>query len=239
MLFRWCCESSTRKWVGGAVYGGGMGEMVEQVDGRRARRERGRRAVVEAAFELVLAGKVPPTAEDVAGRAGVSVSSVFRYFDGLDDLQRAAFQLFRQRYAHLLEPGDPAGPDRSDRVAAFVKTRVELFDAAGPMLQFARQRALDHEPLVEAVARNREELARQTRRAFAAEIDRLTPAEAADLCAVVDSATSPEAHHVMRAAHGRSSRQIARAWTSALVALFDGWPASGSGTTRTRTETDA
>ena len=36
------------------------------IDGRRARRERSRVAVIDAVFTLVRNGKVPPIAEDVA-----------------------------------------------------------------------------------------------------------------------------------------------------------------------------
>ncbi len=49
---------------------------------------------------LILEGKAPPSAQDVAERAGVSVSSVFRNFDGLADLQRRALDQFQSRYSH-------------------------------------------------------------------------------------------------------------------------------------------
>ena len=64
----------------------GVPDPTVTVAGRRARRERNRTAVIDAMFELIAEGKVPPPAEALAERAGVSVSSIFRYFDNLDEL---------------------------------------------------------------------------------------------------------------------------------------------------------
>jgi TetR/AcrR family transcriptional regulator of autoinduction and epiphytic fitness len=194
------------------------------IDGRRARRERSREAIIDAVFGLVTDGKVPPTVDDVAERAGVSVSSVFRNFDGLDDLHRQAFDVFAQRFAHLLEPAAPPEAEREVRIGAHVRVRLELFEAAGPMMRVARQRALDYQPIANGVGGNRSALADQTRAHFAAEARQLTPADAANLVAVIDSLTSPEGYEVMGAANGRSHRQISRAWTTALDALLTGWP---------------
>ncbi len=199
-------------------------EVGPAVDGRRARRERSRLAIIDAVFALVRDGKVPPTAEDVAERAGVSVSSVFRNFDGLDDMQREAFDVFQERYALLFEPTTTSTMSRADRVAAHVRARLELYATAGPMMQIARQRALDYLPMAEGVGRSRSKLADQTREHFRQETTALTPAEAANLLSVIDSMTSPDAYQVMGAANGRSHRQIGRAWTTALNALLAGWP---------------
>ncbi|MFT4866813.1 MAG: TetR/AcrR family transcriptional regulator of autoinduction and epiphytic fitness [Ilumatobacter sp.] len=100
-------------------------------DGRRARRARSRVAVIDAVFALVRDGKVPPTVEDVADRAGVSVSSIFRNFDGLDDMQRQAFDVFRERYVHLFDPVVDAGAPRAERVAKHVRARLGLLTVAG------------------------------------------------------------------------------------------------------------
>ena len=194
------------------------------IDGRRARRERSRAAIIDAVFGLVCDGKVPPTVDDVADRAGVSVSSVFRNFDGLDDLQRQAFDMFAQRFAHLLQPAVTAEAERDIRIAAHVRVRLELFETAEPMMRVARQRALDHQPMADGVGANRSALADQTRAHFASEARQLTPADAANLVAVIDSLTSPEAYELMGAAHGRSRRQINRAWMAALTALLMSWP---------------
>ena len=59
-------------------------------DGRRARRERNREAVLDALMELVKEGDDDPSVDDIAARAGVSYRSVYRYFDDRADLFDAA-----------------------------------------------------------------------------------------------------------------------------------------------------
>ena len=191
------------------------------IDGRRARRDRNRQAVVDAAFALIVEGKGAPSAEAVAERAGVSASSIFRNFDGLADLQEQALDQFRERFSHLLQATPSADADLDDRVEFFVRNRIDLYEQAGPLMSMARARAFEHDTLVEAVARNRATLADQARTCFGSEVDGLTPSDAADLIAVLDSLTSPEAFELMTRAHARTHQQIARAWQAGLLALID------------------
>jgi TetR/AcrR family transcriptional regulator of autoinduction and epiphytic fitness len=160
----------------------------------------------------------------VAEQAGVSVSSIFRNFDGLDDMQRQAFDVFRERYAHLFDPVVDSAAPRAERVAKHVRARLDLLTVAGPMMQIARQRALDYQPMAEGVGRGRSQLSDQARAHFASEAAQLSPAGAANLLAVIDAMTSPEAYEVLQAAHGRSDRQISRSWNCSLTAILDRWP---------------
>jgi len=190
------------------------------IDGRRARRDRNRQAVVDAAFALIVEGKGPPSAEAVAERAGVSESSIFRNFDGLADIQEQALDQFRERFSHLLLATPSADATLDERIAFFVGNRIDLYVQAGPLMSMARARAFEHDTFVEAVARNRSTLADQTRACFGREIDVLTPSDAADLVAVIDSLTSPEAFELMTRAHARTHQQTARAWQAGLLALI-------------------
>ena len=200
-----------------------MSSDATPVDGRRARRERSRAAVIDAIFALVDDGKVPPSVEQIADRSGVSASSIFRMFDGLDDMRSQAFQQFETRYAHLLASDVDETMDVADRVDQLVRARLELYGAAGPLMSLARQRTLDHEPVADRVGAQRMLLAEQTQRHFRPETQHLTPAEAANFVAFIDATTSPEAFEVLRASHGRTRRQIERTWRRALVALVDAW----------------
>ncbi|MGA7758941.1 MAG: TetR/AcrR family transcriptional regulator [Ilumatobacteraceae bacterium] len=200
-----------------------MGERIEHpsVDGRRARRERGRAAVIDAMFQLLQEGKVPPTADLVAERSGVSVASIFRYFDGIDDLQLQTLQRFRERFEPLLHT-DTTG-DLTARIGSFVGSRLDLYERAGAIMAVGRLRALEHEPLVAASAQMRSTLAGQVRLTFATETAGSTPGRAADLVAVVDALTSLESWDVMRKTHARSRAQIAQAWTQGISALIRAW----------------
>ncbi len=188
-------------------------------DGRSLRRERNRAAVIDAVFTLVDEGKIPPQVEEVAERSGVSVSSIFRNFDGLADLQRQAIDHAHKQWSASLEVDDDADP-LDARIRSHVRSRIELYERSGGLMRLARARAVDFEPLTEALANQRANLADQTRARFATEVANLSPAAAADLVAIVDTITSPEAFEVMSASHARSSRQISRAWITTLSAVL-------------------
>ena len=59
---------------------------ADRVDGRSLRSVRNRAAVVDATLELLREGQFKPRAADIALRADVSVRTVFRLFDDLDQM---------------------------------------------------------------------------------------------------------------------------------------------------------
>ncbi|MBG7605378.1 MAG: helix-turn-helix transcriptional regulator, partial [Actinobacteria bacterium] len=114
------------------------------IDGRRARRERGRLAVTDAMIDLVFEGNIPPTSEQIAERAGVSVASIFRYFDTLDDLRRATTDVYFERFAHVFEIPEIGKGVLATRIDTFVSSRVTMHEATEPMARLVRSRALDN-----------------------------------------------------------------------------------------------
>ncbi len=64
-------------------------ELNGGADGRILRGERTRVLIVSAILELLRAGTVRPTAEQVAARAKVGVRTVFRHFDAMESLYAA------------------------------------------------------------------------------------------------------------------------------------------------------
>ncbi len=198
-----------------------MGALVESaaVDGRRARRERGRAAVVDAVFALLQEGHSPPAVEAIAERAGVSASSVFRYFDSIDDLQHRTIERYFERFAPLFAISSIGQGDLDDRIVSLVDARLGLYEVIGPLARLARARALDTPRLAETLAETRAMLAGQVREHFAAELARSTPARGDDLVALIDSLISFEAWDLLRATHGRSRQQIRRAWVAGLHSL--------------------
>jgi len=69
------------------------------VDGRHRRSERSRDSIVTAMLELIAAGAISPSAEEIAARASVGLRSVFRHFRDMESLFRA----MRERLAHDYE----------------------------------------------------------------------------------------------------------------------------------------
>lgn len=193
------------------------------MDGRTARRERGRAAVIDAVFELLSEGQIPPEINDLAARSGVSVSSIFRYFDGMVDVQFQAMDRFQERFVHLfILEGRATGP-LDDRIHVFVDARLAMLNEVAPILEVARLRALEHELFVAGNQRISGRLRDQVLHQFNLELHDLTPANSAALAAAVDSFTSPESWGVLMKAHDRSHRQIRQTWIKGLAGLFAAW----------------
>jgi AcrR family transcriptional regulator len=193
-------------------------------DGRRARRDRGRSAVCEAMIDLVFEGRQPPTTEQIAERAGVSVASLFRYFDTLDDLRRVTTELYFDRFASLFEIVDIGAGSRDQRIERFVDARATLYETTEPMCRLVRIRA--HESpavsnMIDLVIASR---ADQIRDHFAPELALVTTAAADDLTAVISTLTSFESWDQMCHQHRRTHRQVRRAWATALARVLPSDP---------------
>lgn len=193
---------------------------VASVDGRRARRERNRAAVVDAVFELITEGQGPATVEAIADRAGVSISSIFRYFEGLDDLHQQAIEHHFARVTPLFAIPDMGQGDQPRRSTLFVDARLDLYAAIAPVARVARARALDVPRIAESLAAARALLAAQVRTHFGPEVTALTPARGDDLVALLDALTSFESWDLLVTTHGRTRAQVRRAWLTALGALL-------------------
>src|SRR3712207_2660379 len=99
------------------------------VDGRRLRREHNRDAVIDALLALFAEGCYTPAAADIAERAGISARSLFRYFDDVDDLVRAAIE--RQLDAIAPYRTLHVDPDATtaNKIRALVDARVRMHEA--------------------------------------------------------------------------------------------------------------
>jgi AcrR family transcriptional regulator len=193
-----------------------------EVDGRRARRERGRLAVIDAMVDLIQSGHTIPTAQQVADRAGVSASSLFRYFTDLDELREHTIERFFERYAELFEvPAIGEGP-LDQRVERYVAARLRLYETIAPISRLVRSRSLDHPALALNLGEVRRRLADQTRTHFAPELARRRPAGRDDLVSVVSTLTSFESWDQLHDGLGRSANQVRRAWAGAVAVLLAG-----------------
>lgn len=194
-------------------------EPLPKPDGRTLRRDRGRAAVIDAFFDLLAEDQRPPTAETLAARSGLSQSSLFRYFDNLDDLQRQAIDTHFARHAEQFALPDQDGAPLATRIKGLVAARLDLHETVAPVARLARSRALGNPVLGATLQVTRQELSSQVTGHFAPELDQLSPAAAGDLVDLIATLTSFEAWELM-AETDRTRRQIQRAWTTALTALL-------------------
>lgn len=194
---------------------------VPSTDGRRARRERGRVAVSEAMIDLVFEGNLPPSANQVAERAGVSIASLFRYFETLDDLRTEATEIYFERHGHLFDIDDIGEGSLHRRIDNFVRSRATLYETTEPMARLLRIRANEMDGANDLLQRVRATRADQVRHHFDHELRAMTNAVRDDLVAIIVTMTSFESWDQMRSGHGRTNRQIRRAWSAALDQLLD------------------
>ena len=194
-------------------------EGATTVDGRRARRERGRLAVLDAMVDLLREGRTPPTTQELAERAGVSAASIFRYFDGLDELRSHTIAHFLGRYHDLFEV-PPASGGLDERIASYVDSRLRLYETIAPVARMVRARMYDEPQLAEQLHRVRQQQAAQARAHFAVELDDLPGSARDDLVGLVATTTAFESWDQLTGDLGRTTKQVRRAWVTALRALL-------------------
>jgi AcrR family transcriptional regulator len=190
---------------------------AQVTDGRRLRRHHNREAVIDALLGLFDNGVYQPSAAEIASRAGLSPRSLFRYFDDIDDLRRAATMREIQRARPLLEvPVAPDAPTK-EKIRAFVTARIALFERAAAGARAARMFAPVHPVVAAELAERRAFLRRQVQALFAAELAGRSGA----LLPVVDVLTSFESYELFRYVEGLSRAGAERAMVAALTVLFD------------------
>jgi AcrR family transcriptional regulator len=194
---------------------------AEGVDGRRARREKNRDAVVGALLTLYHEGNLDPSSDEIAGRAGLSARSLFRYFDDVDDLCRAAIERQHLRIDSLVDLEFDPSASLAERVRLFVEQRLDLFEANSGVGHVSRLRA-PFQPLIAAeLSRSRSYLRRQISRLFADELAEMGVARAGSALAAADVLCSFEAHDLLRQDQGLSRARAAGVLIDALTVLFN------------------
>jgi AcrR family transcriptional regulator len=192
-------------------------------DGRRQRREQNREAVIDALLALFRDGSYQPGSAEIAARAGLSPRSLFRYFDDVDDLHRAAAARQITLVLPLLElrvsPHAPTA-EKIERVAA---ARARLYEQIGPAARALRASAHRHDLLAAELRRNRAFFRRQLGEVFAAEL----AAGSGALLPVIDVLCSFESYESLRHDQGLSRAKAVAALTGALRVLLP--TAAGNG----------
>ena len=114
-------------------------EGEQAVDGRTARGQRTRAAVVDALLALQEEGDLTPTAQRVAERAGVALRSVFGHFSDLETLWAEAGTRELDKLAALAVPVSAELP-LAERIALFSASRARTLEALLPVMRAARLR---------------------------------------------------------------------------------------------------
>ena len=170
-----------------------MSTVTPLTDGRNQRRDRNREAVVRALLELYREGNLGPSADEIAARAGISVRSLFRYFDDVDALVRAAIARQQQHLAPLYEMDLADDGPLDERIERFVAARIRLLSGMGEVGRVARTLAARQPLILAELARVRHALRVQLTTVFAPELDALPAGERQTVLAAADVVVSWEA----------------------------------------------
>jgi len=190
-------------------------------DGRRLRRDNNRRAVVDALLMLYREGNLSPSTEEIAARSGVSSRSLFRYFDDVDDLARAAIVAEVDRIRHLTTVD--AHPDQplATRLSELATQRSVLWEAVGAVAMVSRMRAHRNPTLADALRANRAQLRQQVADVIAPELVAAGQG-ATTLLALADVLTSFETWRLLRDDQMLSVDAARVALLEGLTRLFAG-----------------
>jgi TetR/AcrR family transcriptional regulator, regulator of autoinduction and epiphytic fitness len=165
-----------------------------------------------------------PNIESIADRAGLSIRSLYRYFDDGESLITAAIEQSlaegRER-ARISNFGQ--GPF-ADRLEAFVSNRVKLFESSAAGYRATVHHAPNVAQLSDALHRTRRFLSDQVLGQFAPELGGLPKAERLTAGASCDAISQFDSLQHLRRFHGYSVRRTADVLRRTIALTLGQWP---------------
>ena len=196
--------------------------MNDKLDGRTARRDRNTEAVLDTVHDMFVEGNFSPAVEEVAARSGVSLRSVYRYFEDTEELLRMAIErrmtLVDELYV-LRKLGEGTLPAR---ITALVNHRLVLHGKLGPTVRAVVQRT-PYSPQIAAQARRRRTLlSEQVAMQFAPELDALGDPRGPEIAACIDALCEFESVELLRVQRGLTVTRTRQAMITGVTALLRG-----------------
>lgn len=200
------------------------GEAGIDTDGRRLRRQRNRDAVVDALAALYRDGNLRPSSAEIAERAGLSPRSLFRYFDDVDDLCRAAVDRLQERALPLLSIAAQADDALAKRIEALVDQRVRLFHEVAPAATVSRLEAPFHDALADGLRRSRAVLRAEVAALFQPELSAMKHDDADQVVSALDVLCSFESFELLRGDQALGPTRLRATLVHAVTALLTSAP---------------
>lgn len=187
-------------------------------DGRRARAQRTRNAIVTALLELALEGEVAPSAQAIATKAGVSARSVYQHMVDMEGLYAEASERANRFIRSLAIEVDRSLP-LTKRIEVLIANRAASLEKVRPITKAG----VVTENTSAVVRENRREMnlwaKERVAMAFAPELDALAPELAQRVLGALDGLTSAEAWNHWRDA-GLTPREAHGAMQFGVTAVL-------------------
>ena len=184
-------------------------------DGRHMRSERTRQALIKAYLDLLREKQRPPTAPEIAKRAGCSPRSVFERFSDLLTLSLAAADYaFEQAMAQAAVPNLDA--DLHTRLKSQVETRAAICEQWLPLWRALLRYQSASEELAIRIKRIRDAMVARLDLVYGPELSTLSEAQHTQLLVALDILTDFESWGRMREDHGLSVEAARDLWINLI-----------------------
>jgi AcrR family transcriptional regulator len=195
------------------------------IDGRRLRSERTKQYIVEAYLTLLRQNPRPPTASEIADRAGYSVRSLFERFPDLLSLSLAAADhAFAQANTQAVIRNATA--DRETRIRTQVETRAQTCEEWLPLWRALVLNQQASEELRLRIRRVREAIMARILLMYRPELDGASQAERQRTLIAIEALTDFESWARMRESAGLSFEESCTVWIRAIDRLLPSTPVS-------------
>lgn len=202
-----------------------VGESRSTVDGRRLRSERTKQYIIEAYLALLRQNPRPPTASQIADRAGYSVRSLFERFPDLLSLSLAAAD-FAFVQANTQAAIRNATADRATRIRTQVETRAQTCENWLPLWRALVLNQQVSEELRMRIRHVREAIVARIVLMYRPELDGVSQVERWRTLIAIEALTDFESWARMREAAGLSFEDACTVWIRAIDRLLPPTPVS-------------
>ena len=194
----------------------GMTSVTQFNDGRRLRSERSRKAMIDAALELIEEGNFAPTAKQISECAGVGIRSFFRQFEDMDQFFAAVDEhTVGSFWESFLHEGDREGV-LTERLDSIVATYAKAFEEHRSLLLVTKSLRWSSRVLKENYERY-QQISRANKERCLPEISQL-PSDERELA---DAYLSFEMWHRLRDIQGLSCSAAQALVLKAVTRLLD------------------
>jgi AcrR family transcriptional regulator len=208
---------------------------MPETDGRLRRSERTRQGLIEAYLQLLGEKQQPPTAPEIAKRAGCSIRSIYERFSDLLTLSLAAADhAFAQALAQDAAPNVDA--DLHTRLTEQVEARAAICERWLPLWRALLRSQGESEALAIRIKRTRAMMVARLELVYGPELSTLPEAERRQLLVALDILTDFESWGRLRESHGLSIEEARSLWINAIQRML---PAIGPDPARSSPSTSA